>query len=106
MLTSHGQCAVRPTRGRLVLAKSGMERVEGPRCQGDIRECSPTAVNLSRISLISWDNFGEWCNGSTTDSDSVCLGSNPSSPAKPDAQTESRSAAVAAAFSQLPQLAQ
>ena len=25
--------------------------------------------------------FGEWCNGSTTDSDSVCLGSNPSSPA-------------------------
>ncbi len=25
---------------------------------------------------------GEWCNGSTTDSDSVCLGSNPSSPAK------------------------
>src|ERR1700749_3626677 len=26
--------------------------------------------------------FGEWCNGSTTDSDSVCLGSNPSSPAK------------------------
>jgi hypothetical protein len=31
---------------------------------------------------------GEWCNGSTTDSDSVCLGSNPSSPAKSDAQTE------------------
>ena len=27
--------------------------------------------------------FGEWCNGSTTDSDSVCLGSNPSSPANP-----------------------
>src|ERR1700687_4872089 len=25
--------------------------------------------------------YGEWCNGSTTDSDSVCLGSNPSSPA-------------------------
>src|SRR6202040_4382497 len=25
---------------------------------------------------------GEWCNGSTTDSDSVCLGSNPSSPAR------------------------
>ena len=24
---------------------------------------------------------GEWCNGSTTDSDSVCLGSNPGSPA-------------------------
>src|ERR1700752_5075141 len=25
--------------------------------------------------------FGEWCNGSTADSDSACLGSNPSSPA-------------------------
>lgn len=25
--------------------------------------------------------YGEWCNGSTTDSDSVCLGSNPGSPA-------------------------
>ena len=24
---------------------------------------------------------GEWCNGSTYDSDSYCLGSNPSSPA-------------------------
>ena len=27
-------------------------------------------------------NIGELCNGSTTDSDSVCEGSNPSSPAK------------------------
>ena len=27
-------------------------------------------------------NFGELCNGSTTDSDSVCWGSNPYSPAK------------------------
>src|SRR5216683_2755244 len=25
--------------------------------------------------------FGEWCNGSTADSGSACLGSNPSSPA-------------------------
>src|SRR6476660_5013896 len=32
------------------------------------------SLNLLRI-------LGEWCNGSTTDSDSVCLGSNPSSPA-------------------------
>jgi hypothetical protein len=29
---------------------------------------------------------GEWCNGSTTDSDSVCLGSNPSSPATANAR--------------------
>ena len=27
------------------------------------------------------DSVGEWCNGSTYDSDSYCLGSNPSSPA-------------------------
>ncbi len=27
----------------------------------------------SSLSLYAW-----WCNGSTTDSDSVCLGSNPS----------------------------
>src|SRR6185437_1659234 len=32
--------------------------------------------------LILWIIIGEWCNGSTTDSDSVCLGSNPGSPAK------------------------
>ena len=28
------------------------------------------------------ENFGELCNGSTADSDSVCWGSNPYSPAK------------------------
>ena len=28
-------------------------------------------------------SIGEWCNGSTCDSDSYCLGSNPSSPALP-----------------------
>ena len=32
-------------------------------------------------------NFGELCNGSTTDSDSVCWGSNPYSPAKKKALT-------------------
>jgi hypothetical protein len=26
------------------------------------------------------EDFGEWCNGSTADSGSACLGSNPSSP--------------------------
>ena len=30
--------------------------------------------------------IGELCNGSTTDSDSVCEGSNPSSPAKKKAR--------------------
>ena len=32
--------------------------------------------------ILLGDSVGEWCNGSTTDSDSVCLGSNPGSPAK------------------------
>ena len=32
-------------------------------------------------------NIGELCNGSTTDSDSVCWGSNPYSPAKIKALT-------------------
>ncbi len=27
--------------------------------------------------------IGLWCNGSTTDFDSVCLGSNPGNPTKP-----------------------
>ena len=44
----------------------------GPRARPPIKIIKP---------LILLYNFGEWCNGSTTDSDSVCLGSNPSSPA-------------------------
>ena len=32
--------------------------------------------------IVLLQNFGELCNGSTTDSDSVCWGSNPYSPAK------------------------
>ena len=36
-----------------------------------------------RRKLKEFKRFGgEWCNGSTTDSDSVCLGSNPGSPAR------------------------
>jgi hypothetical protein len=31
--------------------------------------------------ILLGNSIGEWCNGSTTDSDSVCLGSNPGSPA-------------------------
>ena len=31
--------------------------------------------------IVLLQNFGELCNGSTTDSDSVCWGSNPYSPA-------------------------
>ena len=37
--------------------------------------------------IVLLQNFGELCNGSTTDSDSVCWGSNPYSPAKKKALT-------------------
>ena len=40
----------------------------------------PFAKVSTRNAVVSMV-YGEWCNGSTTDSDSVCLGSNPSSPA-------------------------
>jgi hypothetical protein len=36
---------------------------------------------ISQHIEIAQESIGEWCNGSTTDSDSVCLGSNPGSPA-------------------------
>src|SRR6516164_5957300 len=39
------------------------------------RTCAPVKI-LSALP-------GEWCNGSTADSGSACLGSNPSSPACP-----------------------
>jgi hypothetical protein len=34
------------------------------------------------VSFIFAAQTGLWCNGSTTDSDSVCLGSKPSNPTK------------------------
>ena len=36
------------------------------------------------VSFIFTAQIGSWCNGSTTDSDSVCLGSKPSDPTGPD----------------------
>jgi hypothetical protein len=40
------------------------------------------AVRSANALILLCNSIGEWCNGSTTDSDSVCLGSNPGSPAK------------------------
>ena len=40
-----------------------------------------TDTNVSVIISLAANADGEWCNGSTYDSDSYCLGSNPSSPA-------------------------
>ena len=41
-----------------------------------------TTVNTCAIMLEQKANIGDLCNGSTADSDSVCLGSSPRSPAK------------------------
>jgi hypothetical protein len=64
------------------LAKAGSERVEDAAlavfCKTPIAsDCLTEFRNV----LNTLQFIGEWCNGSTTDSDSVCLGSNPSSPA-------------------------
>lgn len=64
----------------------GLDR-EGPRGYmsglraADLPNFQPALQNFRR-KLSDFKRFGgEWCNGSTTDSDSVCLGSNPGSPA-------------------------
>src|SRR5436309_1173449 len=65
----------------VLLAKAGPGRLEGRSADG-IYEIPSPAIASTRLKLLRLlSNFGEWCNGSTTDSDSVCLGSNPSSPA-------------------------
>jgi hypothetical protein len=52
------------------------------RCQTPDLENSSAILENFRKKCCQISHFGgEWCNGSTTDSDSVCLGSNPSSPA-------------------------
>src|SRR5258707_2164099 len=64
------------------LAKAGSERVEDAAlavfCKTPIAsDCLTEFRNV----LNTLQFIGEGCNSSTTDSDSVCLGSNPSSPA-------------------------
>jgi hypothetical protein len=52
------------------------------RCQTpDLENSLATSENFRKKRCKISYFGGEWCNGSTTDSDSVCLGSNPSSPA-------------------------
>ena len=56
----------------------------GPKSPVQLYERGPFAKPFARVSTINDAisvTYGEWCNGSTTDSDSVCLGSNPGSPA-------------------------
>ena len=65
------------------LAKAGSERVENASLGGIFCKTPIASDCLTefRNVLNTLQFIGEWCNGSTTDSDSVCLGSNPSSPA-------------------------
>ena len=65
------------------LANRAPERVEGPPDQSELfGALKPLHDSRPRRSNQRTNSYlGEWCNGSTTDSDSVCLGSNPSSPA-------------------------
>lgn len=88
----------------LIAADNGVEPIwfQSPReaATGDLQtekgpskrtanECDPKsadqqmekALGIISKTLYSFVFIGEWCNGSTTDSDSVCLGSNPGSPA-------------------------
>jgi len=68
-----------------VLAKAGSERVEDAALWAVLLQNPAASDCLTefRNVLNTLQFIGEWCNGSTTDSDSVCLGSNPSSPAIP-----------------------
>src|SRR5258708_34220845 len=65
------------------LAKAGSERLEDAALGGIFCKTPIASDCLTefRNVLNTLQFIGEWCNGSTTDSDSVCLGSNPSSPA-------------------------
>ena len=67
---------------RAVLAKARSERVERRTLARDLRVPRRSCADRTCNALNLFSNFGEWCNGSTTNSDSVCLGSNPSSPAR------------------------
>src|SRR3954451_22566730 len=70
-----------PCNPLVLLAKAGLRRLEERSAKGSSKIPSPAIVGTRFKLLTLLGNFGEWCNGSTTDSDSVCLGSNPSSPA-------------------------
>ena len=62
---------------RAIWATSAAAKAEFGKLLADIGKLPKKRCQTKRLD-------GEWCNGSTTDSDSVCLGSNPSSPASND----------------------
>ena len=72
-----------PGHGLRLDSHEGLYPAEGKAAQED-----PWPPRASRISCLDIGHRvksggdGEWCNGSTADSGSACLGSNPSSPTK------------------------
>src|ERR1700760_2986204 len=63
------------------LAKSASMRVERRAVRRRFASSRAVAEQFTNLLNLLNNPIGEWCNGSTTDSDSVCLGSNPGSPA-------------------------
>ena len=59
-------------------SQGGSSGSEGGETPSDTTGVSSSSISQSRKLRYA---DGEWCNGSTCDSDSYCLGSNPSSPA-------------------------
>ncbi len=65
---------------------SGKKRTAPERLQKMFINCKKVLDKLQKllyntIRSVELHGIGEWCNGSTYDSDSYCQGSNPCSPA-------------------------
>ena len=77
-----------PVLRRLPLRPQASNGSRPKRCVLDAARASILALSASNSGFplrhdrarIFGSRFGNWCNGSTTDSDSVCLGSNPRFP--------------------------
>ena len=77
-----------PVPRRLPLRPRASNGSRTKRCAADAARASILALSASNSGFplrhdrarIFGSRFGNWCNGSTTDSDSVCLGSNPRFP--------------------------
>jgi hypothetical protein len=101
-------------RDQMKMGADGKKAASSRQQAGLDRERQPGYISAGnhRVLQNSWpglQNFrkklcnirgfdGEWCNGSTTDSDSVCLGSNPGSPATPNFPISSVTSTIIANF--------
>lgn len=76
---------VESLHGLLLIDRDGIPHADFAWRQGFIHVRFPVKwpETFPGCGVIPGRNSGEWCNGSTADSESVSLGSNPSSPAWP-----------------------